>query len=49
MSDAPDQKGPWALALGVALVGVVAFSVEGYRAVRRRLDRDDAAESPDDE
>jgi hypothetical protein len=38
MSDASNnQKGPWLLALGALLIGVIAISIEGYRAVRKRL------------
>ena len=32
-----NQNGPWVLALGALLIGVVAISVEGYRAIRKRL------------
>jgi hypothetical protein len=40
-----DQKGPWLLALGALLIGVVAISIEGYRAVRNRLRRTDDSSS----
>jgi hypothetical protein len=44
MSDSSnDQKGPWLLALGALLIGGIAISVEGYRAVRNRLRRDDGS------
>ena len=38
-----EQTGPWALALGVALIGAAAVSVEGYRAVRRRFQGTDSS------
>lgn len=43
MTESSDQKGPWALALGVGLIGVVAVSIDGYRAVRRRLRQNDSS------
>ncbi len=39
--DSNDQKGPWLLALGALVIGGVAISVEGYRAVRKRLREED--------
>ncbi|HET7325187.1 MAG TPA: hypothetical protein VFJ06_12740 [Halococcus sp.] len=43
--DTTDQKGPWLLALGALVIGGVAISVEGYRAVRRRFREDDESTS----
>lgn len=35
----PQPWGPWTLALGALVLGVVALAVEGMRAVRHRLAR----------